>query len=652
MRRSGSTVAFAVTTTLACFVATALACATQSKRDPDPETLDTGLVVGDGSTDVGPPPPIDGLVSVVIDPASAALTLAWASPLVSAKQAFKATGTFKDGSTKDVTAAMTWSTSSSSSAISVSKGNLDAAAPGKFDVIAQAGTVVGKAAVTVKLTGNVVAPGFPADMVAKLDGAAGTGVNIAYPLDGALVPARLGPMEFQIQKSDGAQSLARVAVTGEVIDLKVYTACTAIPTGSGGCAAVLDDTLAPVLGSASEADTFSTRVRLATPTGGALAESAPVDVRWATSSLSGGLYYWRAYDHDKSSGVARFDLDKPGKPPEKFFQSNPDSPPLPSGEVHPCVGCHAISADGKKMGLTFGGSDPSSFALMDIAKKEFIAKKNTLSSGYATVTTFSPDGARLVNGFRGQLLLRQADATLADIGGPLFPTVGEMLAAPYWSGDGKSFVFVSWQPGAHGASGSKNGDLVRGGQIWLAESDGAAFPSAPKLLVPRVPNRTQTYPATSDDSKFVVFNEARCDGPPTPGPYGNDPCDGYDDPSAKLKLVAATGGAPIELARANGLSTWANSWPRFSPSHGKYRGKNLYWIAFSSRRPYGLRLAGSTDGSTKPQLWFAAVLVDDSGALGVDPSFAPVWLPNQNDADGISGNHVPQWVTVAVPVIK
>src|SRR5207244_11188978 len=101
---------------------------------------------------------------------------------------------------------------------------------------------------------------------------------------------------------------------------------------------------------------------------------------------------------------------------------------------------------------------------------------------------------------------------------------------PYWSGDWKTFTFVSWKPGENGASSSNTSDLVRGGQVWIADSDGEAFPGAPRLLVPRVANRTETYPASSDDSKLVVYNETSCDGPATMGPYGNDPCDGYDDP--------------------------------------------------------------------------------------------------------------------------
>ena len=81
----------------------------------------------------------------------------------------------------------------------------------------------------------------------------------------------------------------------------------------------------------------------------------------------------------------------------------------------------------------------------------------------------------------------------------------------------------------------------------------------------------------------------------------------------------------------------------------------MYWPAFSSRRPYGLQVNTGAAPSTKPQLWFAAVLVGGEVTAGPEPP--PVWLPNQNPTpvgqlpnQTPTGNHVPQWVKVAVPI--
>jgi hypothetical protein len=130
--------------------------------------------------------------------------------------------------------------------------------------------------------------------------------------------------------------------------------------------------------------------------------------------------------------------------------------------------------------------------------------------------------------------------------------------------------------------------------------------------------------------------------------------------------VSTKGGTPVYLTNASQNDTWSNSWPRFAPPPPSgvtdtFQGTNLYWIAFSSRHPYGATLPGSNNpaqtsqppgypSNTEPQLWFAAVTVDASGMITGDPSWAPVWMPQQNPA-GVRGNHTPQWVSKAVAVV-
>jgi len=76
--------------------------------------------------------------------------------------------------------------------------------------------------------------------------------------------------------------------------------------------------------------------------------------------------------------------------------------------------------------------------------------------------------------------------------------------------------------------------------------------------------------------------------------------------------------------------------------------RRLCWVAFSSRRPYGLRVNQDGLAASKPQLWFAAIT---SGEIIVDRGHAAVWLPNQNhDQAHPTGNHLPRWVSVAVVI--
>ena len=87
-----------------------------------------------------------------------------------------------------------------------------------------------------------------------------------------------------------------------------------------------------------------------------------------------------------------------------------------------------------------------------------------------------------------------------------------------------------------------------------------------------------------------------------------------------------------------------------------FRGRNLYWVAFSSRRPYGLQLNQVTAdlqasiNASKPQLWFAAIFAPEELSQG-DPSFSAIWLPGQNpDQTTPNGNHVPIWIEPVVQV--
>ena len=154
----------------------------------------------------------------------------------------------------------------------------------------------------------------------------------------------------------------------------------------------------------------------------------------------------------------------------------------------------------------------------------------------------------------------------------------------------------------------------------------------------------------------MVFNQSTCGSDPDvnyngAAGYGTGTCDGYDDSTAQLWWVSTAGnGTAVSLDNANGGSNnYDNSWPRFSPDVSTFRGQTLYWVAFSSRRPYGNQLNTGGLMSSQPQLWFSGVT---SAEISVgDPSYAPVWLPGQNPSQATPyGNHVPQWVKVAIPI--
>jgi hypothetical protein len=252
--------------------------------------------------------------------------------------------------------------------------------------------------------------------------------------------------------------------------------------------------------------------------------------------------------------------------------------------------------------------------------------------------------------------------------GPALPTSAAAIdpyqSDPFWSHDGSLLVYTSFNTAATATSTGNpaglNGDLKTGGQIAIADATPSTVMDDARVLVPRVSNITSYYPCVSEDSKWVVYNQSNCGGNPNAmdinyngsAGYGTGVCDGYDDSSAKLYLVSTGGNGSLSLDYANGGSqNYDNSWPRFSPDVATFRGQTLYWVAFSSRRPYGVQLNNSGIASSQPQLWFSGVTVGEINAA--DPSWAPVWLPGQNPNQSKPyGNHVPQWVKVAITIDK
>jgi hypothetical protein len=369
-----------------------------------------------------------------------------------------------------------------------------------------------------------------------------------------------------------------------------------------------------------------------------------------------------------------------------------------------CIGCHSITNDGKFMGLTIGGSstyNAANWEALDIQNQDLLLINPTRTGGngcndpsatptndptcywqeyrkeaFATETAWGPNDDVMVSMYMSKLYFNTVavngtSATIAQ-SGPALPTSASAIdpyqSDPFWSHDGSLLVYTSFNTAGpastQGNPSGLNGDLKTGGQIAVADTTQETVTDDARVLVPRVSGMTSYYPCVSEDSNYVVFNQSNCGGNPnatdinynnTAG-YGTGVCDGYDDSSAQLWWVPTSGGPGVPLTKANGGTTaYDNSWPRFSPDVGSFRGQTLYWVAFSSRRPYGTQVNTSGISSSQPQLWFTGVT---QGEINVgDPSHAPVWLPGQNSIQQNPGgnatpygNHVPQWVKVAIVI--
>jgi hypothetical protein len=366
------------------------------------------------------------------------------------------------------------------------------------------------------------------------------------------------------------------------------------------------------------------------------------------------------------------------------YQGAPAAVNNGAGKGH-CIGCHSISNDGKLMALTIGGSsttDGANLTLLDIGQQNLININPSASTDpnssptvnftdywkkfrvekVATENTWGPNNDHMVSMYQSKLYLTQVNVTgttgTVSRASQILPSWPEYGSDPFWSQDGSLFVFTSFDTpdvGTYNTDGL-NGDMKRRGKIAIATASPAMINDDAKDLVPRAANVTRFYPCISTDNKLVVYNESTCGTDPdvnrstADAQYGNQTCDGYDDSTSTLWIVNPGGGNPVRLDSANGPAGSGNSWPRFSPDKGNFRGELIYWVAFSSRRPYGAQVNYNvTPSATKPQLWIAAVRTGEN--IVGDPSWGAVWLPTQNPKQTApQGNHVPQWVKVIVVI--
>jgi hypothetical protein len=676
--------------------------------DASADRSDAGSTTGDALTGDASPDggPLSGMVSIEVNPPSQTVALSVAGISLTGSAVFTATGHFGDGHTEDVTTRVSWPSDFDS--LHITAGAANVSAPGRYTVVATSGTVLGTATLVATFAGNRLGPGFDPSGAAILDGTPADATTIAYPLDHAIVPPNLSPLPVHIARISG-QTAARLRFTsGTLLDVTYYALCQA---GAGtGCYIDVAQDLTRLFIAASETADITLTVRVS-GLGAPLSESSPIHLAWANVPLSGALYYWTPLalgifpgyippnnadntPATSGAGVLRYDFGNAGSAlPQLVYTDRGRAPtflgsPPATADAAQCIGCHAVSGDGKTMALTVGASGAADFALLDLttltmtvldaAASAGVVSMNDINyykqfrrSGIATETAFGPRGDVMVNMYKSKLFLRGTTASLINQGevAPNFPDAYK--TDPFWSQSGKYFAFTSFAVPDVAAQyynpTGLNGDMKRGGQIAIASATATGINDDAHVLVPRENNVTKYYPAISDDDALLIYNQSICGvdpdvytnlaGSPPVGVYGAQTCDGYDDSSATLWLTSPTGAVPVRLDNANGgpTVTYANARPQWSPRNGKFRGERLYWVVFSSRRPFGLQVNNGAPLTTHPQLWLSAVLVGPE--LTLDPSSSPVWLPNQNATPGgtlpnqvPTGNHTPQWVPVAVPL--
>ena len=592
-----------------------------------------------GTGGSGGAPPIDGLVSIKVTPADQTLVIAGTTPATST---YKADGTFKDGHHEDVTTRVDFRLADTGLGNFTGPAFQSQTDHGGFtSVIAEAGNVQGSTTLTLlfKQVGNDPAStNLPPDPGSKFGGSVdpGRAPDLVYPNDGVLVPPNLGKLEFHFH-AGANNTLFELSFENNVTDVKIYLRC-AVPL-NGGCIYTPDPIAWHWIAETNRGGApLNVLIKGTDDAGSAVGVSGMQTVQFSKDNINGGLYYWTT---SGATAIMRFDFASTTQTTAAQYLT------APAGAQ--CIGCHALSHDGKKLVAEVNGQNDGRTLLVDVATTTPLAPLTGM--GTSIFESWNPAGTQYVGAygdsgatdfnlmlFDGNTAAKMAD--IANTGSSANPA-----DHPDWSPDGMHIVYVK--------VGIPNTlQKMHEGAIELINDMGGGVWSAPSEIVPRQSGKNHYYPAFSPDGSFIVYDESTCSS-------GGLECNADTDPTATLWAIKPAGGGPIVLARANapgkadgGATALTDSFPKWSPfvfQRTREDGSKLEWVTFSSTRQYGLRPPppspnGGNESPTGTLIWMAGVNPDNV-ALGQDPSYPAFALPFQ---DITTSNHIAQWTTQVV----
>ena len=408
---------------------------------------------------------------------------------------------------------------------------------------------------------------------------------VVYPLAGALVPREMTAPVFQWTAPTSANAYRVTAVNGYAT-ATVTTFDTSWQPDEATWFALVDS---------SAGETMTVHVAAGFWTGsdffaGLCQASTALELTIGDFGLEGTVYYWSP----TTSGLWRIEV---GDELAELW-IGPDNTGY-------CVGCHSGNlSNAGRLATNYGGGNQWAVVMDPTDPLAPVLGPEVRRGNFFAL---DPSGTRLIRSYEGSLYLDDlvTGAQLATV-----PTSG-YASHPDWSPDGFRLTYAScaWADSNHDWQAHECGINLL--QILPGDQFGST-----EVLVPPDPFYSYYYPAFSPDGSWLAFNRA---------PHGGS---SYANPGAELMLVSTTGGAATLLSNTSGGPNMTNSYPRWSPSPG-----STAWLAWSSKRPYGL----VTDGVA--QIWLAAIDLDVAGS-GPDPSHPPVWMPGQ---DPTVGNLTPVW---------
>jgi hypothetical protein len=516
-----------------------------------------------------------------------------------------------DGTSRDVTSEVTWS--STLPGLGTFTGNVFTSAAGRgglTNIVARLGSRTTTTTLTIRVDTVIIVDPAPADAPTRFEGTVDPtrAPALVYPLDGAAVPPNLGELEFHYRPN--GSELFELRLSTSASTFRIYMGCP--ESVGGGCAYTLPrDVWEAIAMQTRGQGPIEIRLR-GVNAAGQMGEAATQMMRVVEEPITGGLYYWNAGE----GSIDRFEFGVPGARAERFI----DRARATAGT---CVGCHALSRDGTRIAV---GTDipTTTWQIFDVATRTRLVNRGAggFFPSQPNFGSFSPDSTQIVTSALTGLTIRSAteDRIIVDNLG------GGAASQPDWSADGNHIVFVRHDAPAvlvYDALGVSSGRIVRLDRV------GDTWTLGPTLV--NTPGANNYYPAYSPDGNYIVYNHS----PSNTGSAGADPDSGMTGvPDAQIMIVPSAGGDPIRLSRLMGL---ADSWAKWDPTVYRDGSHDLFWLTWSSRRAFGLRVGADV----RAQLWMAAV---DPSALarGEEGVTAPFRLPFQNIA---TSNHIAQWVT-------
>jgi WD40-like Beta Propeller Repeat len=503
---------------------------------------------------------------------------------------------------------------------------------GTTQVTAQCNGATAASTLTVTLDGSVTLGSNTPPNSGELFGSATLGTNAAmtpsiqYPLDQAVAPLNLPPIE--VQWATGSNDLFHVALTSTYASVDVYTSDpqatlsiaewqSIVGTAVGGSLSITVEGLVQAMPATKYA-------------------SAPVSLGLSHDTIdTSTIYYWASSQGDIMSQV--------------FGQTTP-----PTVVKDNCTACHSLSRAGTRIGYCrcVGGNCGAEYVgfmhydPMTSAWDEVVDADNEAIQG--TYTTFAPVGNPYPDDSQALAMVTSGAGTLSlydpDTGSAVASNLADVALAghsalmPDWSADGNTVVFAS-TPTTNQSVDLSNSSIAT---MSYSYANGSNTFGAPQMLVTSpITLNAQSYtnlffPSFSPDGSWVIFDAALSS-------WRN--FTNAESAGQRLVLVPAAGGTPIDLTAMNGgTGNFDTTWPHWAPGDTS----DYYWIVFSSERDYGheVTLTNTATACVEngvqqcKQLWIGAVskqaLMSGSG----DPSFEPMWLPGQaTTADNIS----PYW---------